>query len=368
MNAPPPNSSSSDAAAALLGTVARLRQSGDIARARALLRMLATQYPDDLRVWRALADVAEHEDERLTAVRRLAELTPPAATIPAGESAAPPKTIAAYEPAAVAPPPVTPVEQIAPAQRTERLARRYNWVGFAIVGVALLLVVALLFSTNRFSIMAARQTPTPPLPGAEITSDAPTPPAEATSAPPAATAASPAETTAEATSAPEAPSPTIPPTATIPAPTATPAPTIPPRPTLAAGEVVTRDTWTYAILRPDHVVELTGAIGSLQPTGRFVMALVAVGNDGDSPSVAPADVFMLTDSHGNRYSPVTGASTTYLNTYGRGSHGDLSLEEAVPAGIGNVSIPVIFDVPADAQGLMFFIGDSPAGWPVTGAP
>lgn len=349
---------SPDTAAALLATVARLRQAGDVTRARALARMLVAQYPADVRVWRALADLAEDQAERLAALDRLAAL---AAPMPSAAPAQPVAEAAEVKTIVVAPPPEFPDAATteapalpAPIVPPARLARRYNWIGIALVAAALLIFVALLFSSNRLSAPEARLTPTPPLMSdsdgiAPDVTAAPTIALPTAEAPPPATFA-----------------PTVaPPTATA-APTATTAPTVTPRPTLAVGAVVTRHSWTFAILRPDHVVTLNGAIGALQPSGRFVLALVAIANDGDT-GAPPADMFVMVDSRGNRYLPVPGASTVYLNTYGRGSHGDLSFEEVIPPGIGNVSVPVIFDVPANAQDLMLFLGESSAGWPVTSA-
>jgi hypothetical protein len=61
------------------------------------------------------------------------------------------------------------------------------------------------------------------------------------------------------------------------------------------------------------------------------------------------------------------ASTVYLNTYGRGQRGDLSLEEEIPPGGGNVSVPLIFDVLADARDLRLYVAGEPLGWAVGGA-
>jgi hypothetical protein len=163
----------------------------------------------------------------------------------------------------------------------------------------------------------------------------------------------------------ESPVATIAPT-DAPSPTATvaPSPTLTPLPTLPAGTVILRDAWTLTLLRPDHAVALNGPIGSRQPNGRFVLALVAVGNGGGAAIPAPPELFALIDEQGNRYLPEPGLSTFYLETFGRGRYGDFSLDEAIPAGVGQVSVPVIFDVPINARGLTLHLGDSVAGWPV----
>ncbi|HEU5086409.1 MAG TPA: hypothetical protein VFT99_03150, partial [Roseiflexaceae bacterium] len=60
--------------------------------------------------------------------------------------------------------------------------------------------------------------------------------------------------------------------------------------------------------------------------------------------------------------PTPGASAAYLATFGRGQYGDVSLDEVIPANAGNVSVPVIFDVPLDARDLRLYVGDEPTGW------
>ncbi len=235
---------------------------------------------------------------------------------------------------------------------------RYTWVGIAITGVALLIFAGLL-ANARFPATSVRPELTPPLatlePTGEAASAAPSP-----DVPPALpvvaveTPVAPSPATVAPTSAP------LPPTVLPPA--STPAPTLPP------GTVILRDVWTLTLLRPDHVVVLNGSIGARQPNGRFILALVAVGNGGVTAAVAPATLFALVDQRGNRYLPEPALSTLYLETFGRGRFGDFSLDEAIPAGVGQVSIPVIFEVPMDARGLSLHLGDSVAGWPVQGLP
>ena len=132
--------------------------------------------------------------------------------------------------------------------------------------------------------------------------------------------------------------------------------------------MILRDAWTLTLLRPDHAVVLNGPIGSQQPNGRFVLALVAVGNGGSAAAIVPPELFVLIDEQGNRYLPEPGLSTFYLETFGHGRYGDFSLDEAIPAGVGQVSVPVIFDVPVSTRGLTLQLGDSVAGWPVMGLP
>jgi hypothetical protein len=432
------NPLSAAAVRSLLTAAARLRQQGDIQRARVILHALVAQRPDDPRVWRALADVAESEEERLAALRRVVLLVrassapPPAgsspsvpappATLPPVTPSPPPAAAApssgsppssAVDPhvqSAVAPPPLppaaaapspaasqsvpsAPVDQtstVRPERTVLPFPRRYAWIGIAITGAALLIVAGLLANV-RFPATNVRPEPTPPLATLEPTGDvalaAPSPdvpppsPIVAAETPVAPSPATVAPTGAPVTPiVPSLPASTLaptfpPPPASTLAPTGAPVtptvslpPTSTPAPTLPPGTVILRDVWTLTLLRPDHAVVLNGPIGSRQPNGRFILALVAVGNGGATAAVAPETLFALVDHRGNRYLPEPALSTLYLETFGRGVYGDFSLGEAIPTGIGQVSVPVIFEVPVDARGLSLHLGDSVAGWPVQGLP
>ena len=128
--------------------------------------------------------------------------------------------------------------------------------------------------------------------------------------------------------------------------------------------MIRQGAWHAVLLRPDDAIPLEGSIGDLQPRGRFVLALVAVGNDGAAPAPLPADFFALVDRAGNYYAPLPAASTAYLNVYGRGQRGDLSLEDQIPADGGNKSVPLIFDVPTTAGELYLVVKGNAAGWPI----
>ncbi|MGQ9828221.1 MAG: tetratricopeptide repeat protein [Roseiflexus sp.] len=398
------NPLSAAAVRSLLTTAARLRQQGDVQRARVILRALAAQRPDDPRVWRALADVAESEEERRNALRRVvllvraARASPQTHPLPGPSAAAPPVTpppltppmpspgslpsSPAAAPATSPPAPPPPPADTAPSHATSPSLpsaqvdqapaapvagttppalnlTRYTWVGIAITGVALLIFAGLL-ANARFPATGVRPEPTPPLATLEPTGEA------------ASAAPSPGVPTASpvvAVETPLAPSPTtVAPTSAPLPPTVPPPPTLTPAPTLPPGTVILRDVWTLTLLRPDHVVVLNGSIGARQPNGRFILALVAVGNGGVTAAVAPATLFALVDQRGNRYLPEPALSTLYLETFGRGRYGDFSLDEAIPAGVGQVSIPVIFEVPMDARGLSLHLGESVAGWTVQGLP
>jgi hypothetical protein len=145
------------------------------------------------------------------------------------------------------------------------------------------------------------------------------------------------------------------------APTPTPQPTVA---ALAPGTIIEQGIWRASLLRPDYALVLDGSIGPLQPRGRFVLALVAVAQTGDGPERLPEDLIFLVDHQGARYRALAGASSAFLDTYGRGQRGDLSMEEPIPEGGGNVSVPIIFDVPETARALRLYVGGSALGWPI----
>jgi hypothetical protein len=97
--------------------------------------------------------------------------------------------------------------------------------------------------------------------------------------------------------------------------------------------------------------------------GQFVVASMAIGNTADTARRVPEDLCVLTDAQGRSYRVVPGASTTYLEVFGRGRHGDLAFEDAIPPGGGLHSVPVLFNVPLDASGLMLtLVGYDHQGW------
>jgi hypothetical protein len=166
------------------------------------------------------------------------------------------------------------------------------------------------------------------------------------------------------TAIPVIPATPVPPSAT---PVPTIGPTATPRPSMPLGEVIQESQWTLTLLRPEDALLLDGSIGSLQPHGRFALALLAVGNMGDLPSRIPDGLIALQDEQGNRYAPLPTASTTYLATYGRGQAGDVSYDEPIPTDAGNLSVPIIFDVPPGTRGLQLVVGKAPMGWSVSGS-
>ncbi len=367
-----------------------------------MLRMLTKQYPAERRVWQALADVAETDDERALVLEQLAALEGPprhtvvlpetrAAELPAADTIAlpppapqRPRRLPRATPVVAAPTDTTPLPQ--DDQEAVLPAARIRWPLYLItaIGFAIVLAVAL----ARWVIWPP-STAQSPLPTAVATSAADItalPPVEATipgsgalptavpivtlePAPGVATA-TPLESAA-ATAPPvtvvvtvlvptELAATTVVPTPLVP--TATSLPTLTPRPSLPGGQVVQQGDWNVTLLRPEHALLLNGSIGSLQPKGQFALALLSIGYSGDTAAQIPADLFTLQDNQGREYKPVPGASAAYLATFGRGQYGDVSLDEVIPANAGNVSVPVIFDVPLDARDLRLYVGDEPTGW------
>lgn len=350
--------------ASLLQAALRVQKKGDRVRAGALLRALASQQPDEPRVWAALATVAQTRDEQLQALERLASLDP---QHPLARRAAQLLGKAAIPPAVAQPPatavgvaprpeaaPLGPPPALAPTE-PEYADGPIRWPAFVVAGVMLLAVLAAVLLT-RAPPAATDTQPTPGLPIAGGATPAPagpaaieTAPAPATNEPAAAVPAAESRTSAASTTPRPSPRPTPQPT---------------PEPVLAPGQVIEQGQWHVSLLRPEHALALDGSIGALQPRGRFVLALVTIGNSGATPARIPPDLVTLVDRQGIRYSPSPSASTAYLTLFGRAQRGDLSMEEAVPPGGGNVSVPLIFDVPRDAGGLAVHIGEEQAGWPV----
>jgi hypothetical protein len=353
----------------LLQTVRRRKQSGDTVGARVLLHALAAQQPDDPRIWLALATVAETRAEQRQALERAIALDPQNELASRGlerfrtaDEGRPSAGSAVGAEAGQAPIVTAPAETLALAPAPALLpapdddsAIRIRWPLYLVIGVAVLIILVAAVAIQS-TISPAAEAPRPRLPGAlpiPVIPPVPSPPATAGATAPPAARPSPALRAAPTAARPPARRTPLPPT---------PQPT--PRPTLAPGDVIARGAWHASLLRPDYAVPLDGAIGTLQPRGRFVLALVDIGNDGTAPARIPANLFSIQAGDGHRYLPLPAASTAYLEAYGHGQHGDLSMEEQLPPGGGNVSVPLIFDVPPAARELMLHVGDEPRGWMV----
>lgn len=322
----------------LLSTARRAATRGEMARARAVVRAMSAQYPGERAVWELLADIAETDAERQLAIVQLAALTPQIAPAP---PAAPGTSLPAR----------TAADEAGRSGELASSAARARWPAIVVLAVAG--VTLLLLALWRWG------GPAPQLGSAD--------PPQASAVIPVATVATliPTQISGESGAPTAAPIPVATSVVALePSPTARPQPTGTPRPALSPGAIIDTGTWVITLLRPDDLMLLDGSIGGVQPNGRFALALVAVQHTGPSPARLPADLIALVDSAGERYLPLSGASTTYLNTYGRGTYGDLSLEEPIIPEIGQVSVPLVFDVPPGASGLQLVVADNPAGWPI----
>jgi hypothetical protein len=348
----------------LLHTVRKTYDRGDRTRAGALLQSIAAQAPENREVWQMVADLAETPDQRLAALERLAALNAtPGATVPPTETAAPPpheETRKSPETTPVLEPDVPlrrPTQRQRPSLPRRRRFARWDRLALGALALIAVIVLALLvIQRPRLPSIVAPATATPvlaaiiptsaalPTSTADVVLPATLPPADTTAPPPAA-----------ATSAP----------ATTPLPTPPPAPTTAPQ--LPLGAVLANGQWQIALLRPGDALLLDGSIGAQQPQqGRFALALVAVINNGP-PAPLPADLVAIVDGDGRRYTARPALSTIYLDLYGRGVRGDLSHAEDVPGDGASASIPLIFDLPDDADDLMLVVGDADTGWAIASA-
>lgn len=353
----------------LLNLSTRAARNGNRAVARQLLYAITREYPQEARAWLWLAGVAENPAEQQQALERVLELDPenPLALqrleqLRSREDATGP--MAFTPPGNVA---VPRQPQAAPARppAVEREQPRDNGRFFLIVvGVLLAAIVGTLvyqgLNSNAGNVAVQ---PTPPLvprdaspqPASTQAAVLPTAPAVPSAPPPTAVATT-------GIGAVELP-PDVPPAATSDA--VPPAPPVATTGALPMGALREHDGWQATLLRPDFAVVLDGAIGDLQPQGRFVLALISISNNGSMPRRIPPDLFTLIDGQGRSYQPVPNASARYLEVFGRGQRGDLAFEDEIRPDSGLVSVPLLFDVPPDASDLRLAMGDVASGvWPV----
>ncbi|HEU4326111.1 MAG TPA: hypothetical protein VFS21_23425 [Roseiflexaceae bacterium] len=338
-----------EATAALLRSAQQARAHNNPAKARAILRALAERRPDDLRVWMLLATVAEDRIEQARAFERMLVLSPDHQVARRGlerlRAAGVPEVLPPAAPAdarALTPPEddgLTPVTLSAGTTAPEPAQRRPLLLG---VGALAAVALAVLFVVRPWEQRDPQtQAPVVAVPALQPgTAGVPQPTAAAGSTPGAAT--TPAATA-------------------VPSPIPTPTPT----PGLAIGQFVPAGIWRVSVLDRTHIRALDGSIGGqLQPAGRFVLALVTVVNSSSQPARLPRELLTLSDASGARYLPLPGASAVYLNSYGRGQFGDYSADENIPPNTGNVSVPLIFDVPERATGLELRVSTTQDGWAV----
>jgi hypothetical protein len=347
-------------------------RAGNRSAARALFLALTREYPDDVRPWLWLAGAAADMGEQRAALERviaidpghpkaaqaLARLAPavPLSHLPAAKDA-PDARLDELSPAPPWPEPVfeapPPEGELPPAE-----ASRFPLLNrIALATIALLLIVLVGIGIgivqSRSGEATSLATPSPMLQTDEAVSMATAPPAAAPTAP-----GEPPTIPAPAPTGLAAPT-GAPSTQPISPPVSTPTPA-----SLPLGTLVEVDGWSTTLIQPDYALVLDGSIGDLRPAGRFVLALMAVSNNSTAERRIPADLFILVDDRGRRYSPAPNASTAYLALYERGQRGDLALEDPLAPQSGMRSVPILFDVPADAGGLVLTVSGGPTGWPV----
>lgn len=96
----------------------------------------------------------------------------------------------------------------------------------------------------------------------------------------------------------------------------------------------------------------TGSGYSVQPSnGRYLIVLLLVRNTSDAPVQIPDGLFVVTDDQGRSISFNRPISVEYMRRYGS-SAGDYPANAAIPVTNTPVSVPLLFDVAADATNLV----------------
>lgn len=367
------NTPAPDPIVALLQTARRARQNGDHAGARALLHAITARRPDDVRGWLLLATVAANRTEQRHALERVLALDP---TNQAARRAL--EAMTAAQPIEPAPTIAPPVEQTSTFSEpdeeeyaSDEPARTVRWPLYAVLGLAFTVIFVsglLIWQQQQAQFSPATPLPasaaiatTTPLPAGAIATAANT--TAPTDAP--AIAATELPTVAPILTSPPEPTPQ-PSAAPIVAPTAEPPPQPTATPAINFAQFQQQDGWNVSLLKPNDAVVLSGSIGQLQPQGRFVLALVTVSNQASSERQLPVDLLTLVDGQGNRYAPIPAASTAYLQAYGEGQAGVVSMESSIAPGDVVASVPLIFDVPEAARNLQLTVNQASAGWSVGG--
>lgn len=394
MHAPLPT----DAIEQLLRLSVKAIRSGNRQGARALLRALVREQPNELRGWLWLAAVAETLTEQQQALERVLALEPTlqvarrglervyarVANATATATGLPPQHALST---AETPPAVPETSQSVPSGEAtlpsfpaiearedqgaavtapKRASRAHIAWRALVVGGGVLVILLALFSMTlqRQGGAETDNRATPTLRGRDALSSAPV--SEGRERVSQATASVGVTATSVVGGLVERFAPTTPvtPTSTAPPPTPTTASKSVPTP-LPLGSIVAHEGWQATLLRPDYAQVLTGAVGEVSPDGQFVLALIAIGNTIDVPRRLPPDLFLLVDNQGRSYTVDVKASSVYLEIHGRGRGGDRAFTDELPSGSGLYSMPLLFDVPRDANGLLLTMGGhTNAGWPL----
>jgi hypothetical protein len=295
---------------------------GDLVTSRRIFRALSRLAPTDRRVWIGLARVAESVAERTEALQR-AECT--TAHLPL-----PPVLLRTEDVStttvSVAPPP--PPESVVTATQPAPLTYRSWW------RLALLLVLPGLLAVWWLVRVSVPETASVAPPTVSAIGPLPTPPTDgAVVTVPAITPSPPPPTLSPALSPSSGPD------------------------TRSFGQFVIHENWRIALLRPEDAVIVDGELGTIHANGHLLVALLAVSNEAPVERALPPNLFAVEDEMGQRHHPLPGASTDYLEQFGRGMYGDLALEDRFTPQSGLRSVPVLFELPRNRKPLRLWVGD-----------
>ncbi len=295
---------------------------GDLVTSRRIFRALSRLAPTDRRVWIGLARVAESVAERTEALQR-AECT--TAHLPL-----PPVLLRTEDVStttvSVAPSPL-PAPVVTATQPAPLPYRSWWWL-------ALLLVILGLLAVWWVMRVSVPETVSVALPTVSAIGPLPTPPTDG------AVVAVPAIT----------PSPLPPTPSPVPSPSSAPD-------TRNFGQFVIHENWHIALLRPEDAVIVDGELGTIRASGHVLIVLLAVSNEALVERALPPNLFAVEDEMGQRYYPLPGTSTDYLEQFGRGMYGDLALEDRFTPQSGLRSVPVLFALPRNRIPLRLWVGD-----------
>ncbi|HEU5089967.1 MAG TPA: hypothetical protein VFT99_21075, partial [Roseiflexaceae bacterium] len=206
--------------------------------------------------------------------------------------------------------------------------------------------------TTEGATSAPGEATTVPGVGEQPTTEGATP-GEATPAPGEATPVPGGEQPATTPTTPEQPTaagPSVPPEQANPAP-------------VAPGTVLQADNWSYNFPNANYAVYLGNQAGGQTAQGEFVHVLVFVANNTGNAQPIPADFFVLKDSQGRVFAARPDVSSALVQ---RGVNADLGMQDNVPANGTTTSVYMVFDVAADANGLVLFARSNPnQGWQLT---
>jgi hypothetical protein len=116
------------------------------------------------------------------------------------------------------------------------------------------------------------------------------------------------------------------------------------------GQPTQAGTWYYTFPNVAFSNVIAGPVGTIEPKNRWLVVLMYVNNDSGGLLKLPADFFVVKDAQGRIYRPNVEASQAYKDA---GNYADVTMKDDIDPGV-NVSIPILFDVSADATDLVIF--------------